>query len=312
MRQITMIVLGLGLALGAAAMVSVLQSGIMASNSAEAAAASASSPATPNGPDEVLVAVLSRDLPSGHRITPDDLSVEVVDASDDIKGVVRTPLAVVGRVLIASGVKGELLRSTNLARPGTGASIAAQLQPGDRAATVTLKDVGAKVILYPGAQVDVLATMQIIDARNQRRTATRTILEDRRVLAVDDEIAGGESAVIDDDGRRRPVARSITVTLAVRPGEVEKLELASEQGTIGLVLRPMEGDVSSATSVATAETMFGESKPRNSSRDSGESSKSPVVIPQGLDADWWDMVVIRRGKSEDHRFDSDPVDEDDN
>ena len=72
------------------------------------------------------------------------------------------------------------------------------------------------------------------------------------------------------------------------------------------------GDVSSATSVATAETMFGESKPRNSSRDSGESSKSPVVIPQGLDADWWDMVVIRRGKSEDHRFDSDPVDEDDN
>ena len=158
MRQLTMIVLGLGLAFGAAAMVSVLQSGIMASNSAEAAAASASSPVTPSGPDEVLVAVLSRDLPSGHRITPDDLSVEVVDASDDIKGVVRTPLAVVGRVLIASGVKGELLRITNLARPGTGASIAAQLQPGDRAATVTLKDVGAKVILYPGAQVDVLAT----------------------------------------------------------------------------------------------------------------------------------------------------------
>ena len=304
MRQITMIVLGLGLALGAAVLVSVLQSGLVASNSAQAAAASASAPSAASGPDEVLVAVLARDLQSGHRITPDDLSVEVVDASADLNGVVRTPLAVVGRVLIASGIKGELLRAMNLARPGTGASIAAQLQPGDRAATVTLRDVGAKVILYPGAKVDVLATMQLLDGRNQRRTATRTILQDRRVLAVDDEIAGGEVAAIDDDGRRRPVARSITVTLAVRPGEVEKLELASEQGTIGLVLRPMEGDVSVANSVATAETMFGESKPRNSLRAEKDPTALNPVTPQGLDADWWDMVVIRGGKSEDHRFDS--------
>ncbi|MAC19895.1 MAG: Flp pilus assembly protein CpaB [Phycisphaerae bacterium] len=304
MRQITMIVLGLGLALGAAALVSVLQSGLVAANSAEAAAASASAPSSASGPDEVLVAVLARDLQSGHRITPDDLSVEVVDASADLNGVVRTPLAVVGRVLIASGVKGELLRTMNLARPGTGASIAAQLQPGDRAATVTLRDVGAKVILYPGAKVDVLATMQLLDGRNQRRTATRTILQDRRVLAVDDEIAGGEVAAIDDDGRRRPVARSITVTLAVRPGEVEKLELASEQGTIGLVLRPMEGDVSAANSVATAETMFGESKARNAPRIQDDSAVLAPAPPQGLDADWWDMVVIRGGKSEGHRFDS--------
>ena len=108
------------------------------------------------------------------------------------------------------------------------------------------------------------------------------------------------------------MARSITVTLAVRPGEVEKLELASERGTIGLVLRPMEGDVSSASTVATAETMFGESTPRNSSRDNGESAKPQMVFTQGLDADWWDMIVIRRGKSEDHRFDSDPADADDN
>jgi len=285
-------------------LVSVLQSGLVAANSAEAAAASASAPSSASGPDEVLVAVLARDLQSGHRITPDDLSVEVVDASADLNGVVRTPLAVVGRVLIASGVKGELLRTMNLARPGTGASIAAQLQPGDRAATVTLRDVGAKVILYPGAKVDVLATMQLLDGRNQRRTATRTILQDRRVLAVDDEIAGGEVAAIDDDGRRRPVARSITVTLAVRPGEVEKLELASEQGTIGLVLRPMEGDVSAANSVATAETMFGESKARNAPRIQDDSAVLAPAPPQGLDADWWDMVVIRGGKSEGHRFDS--------
>ena len=310
MRQLTMIVLGLGLALGAAAVVSVLQSGFVASNSAEAAASSSSTPEPQRGPNEVLVAVLARDLPAGHRITPEDLIVEAVPTTLSVKDVVRTPLEVVGRVLISSGVEGELLRTTNLARPGTGASIAAQLRSQDRAATVTLKDVGTKVILYPGAQVDVLATMQVIDARGQRRTATRTILEDRLVLAVDDEIAGGETAAIDDDGRRRPPARSITVTLAVRPGEVEQLELASELGAIGLVLRSLEDGDAAASTVATPETLFGEDRTRTPTPRRTEGDPPASNQASGLDADWWEVVVVRPGKSEQHRFEStDPGEE---
>ena len=222
---------------------------------------------------------------------------------------VKNALEVVGRVLIASGVEGELLRTTNLARPGTGASIAAQLRSEDRAATVTLKDVGTKVILYPGAQVDVLATMQVIDARGQRRTATRTILENRRVLAVDDEIAGGESSAIDDDGRRRPPARSITVTLAVRPGEVEQLALASELGAIGLVLRSLEDGDAAASTVATPETLFGEDRSRASAPRRTEGDPPANSSPSGLDADWWEVVVVRPGKSEQHRFESTDSDE---
>ena len=308
MRQVTIIVLGLGLAFAAAALVSVLQSGLMASSSAEAAGStSAAAPVSPSGPDEVLVVVLARDLPAGHRLTPEDLSVDIIPADSKVKGVVETPLAVVGQVLTVAGVKGELLRNANLARPGTGASIAAQLGPNDRAATVTLKDVGSKVILYPGARVDVLATLDVPDGQRQRTTSTGIILEDRRVLAVDDEIAGGGGGVvIGDDGRRRPAARSITVTLAVQPGEVEKLALASEQGTIGLVLRPMEDGRAGAGPMVTPETIFGNAGWKGS-RSNGSVSPAQPASPR---PSWWEIVVIRDGKEEQHRFPDEPVDQD--
>ncbi len=305
MRQVTIIVLGLGLAFAAAALVSILQSGLMASSSAEAAGSTSSAaPISPSGPDEVLVAVLSRDLPAGHRLTPEDLSVEIVAADANLKDVVETPLAVVGQVLTVAGVKGELLRGTNLARPGTGASIAAQLGPNDRAATVTLKNVGSKVILYPGARVDVLATIGVPDGQRQRQTSTGVILEDRRVLAVDDEIAGGSGTVIGDDGRRRAAARSITVTLAVRPGEVEKLTLAGEQGVIGLVLRPMEDGRAASGSLVTSETIFG--KPDRPRRPSAVSTPQ---APSAFDsAPWWEITVIRDGESRKHLFPDRDVD----
>ncbi|MEC8319976.1 MAG: Flp pilus assembly protein CpaB [Planctomycetota bacterium] len=297
MRQLTIIVIGLGLAFAAAAMVSVLQSGLSTSPSADASSGRIS----PSGPDERIVAVLARDLPAGHRLVAEDLSVEVVPAEEGLADVVETPRTVVGRVLIASGVKGEILRRTNLALPGTGASIAAQLEPGDRAATVTLSDVGSKVILYPGARVDVLATMQVLDDSRQRRTYTGVILEDRRVLAVDDEIAGGGSTIIEDDGRRRTASRTITVTLAVRPGEIERLELASEQGTIGLVLRPMEDAGSGAGPGVSPETLFGGQATSRRTRPSAPSSARPATPTPEL-PDWWEVVVVRDGKEEPHRF----------
>lgn len=310
MRQVTFIVLGLGLAFAAAALVSVLQSGLMASSSAEAAGSASSAAAvSPSGPDEVLVVVLARDLPAGHRLTPDDLSVDIIPAASKLKDVVETPLAVVGQVLTVAGVKGELLRGTNLARPGTGASIAAQLGPGDRAATVTLRDVGSKVILYPGARVDVLATLDVPDGQRQRTTSTGIILEDRRVLAVDDEIAGGggNGVLIGDDGRRRPVARTITVTLAVRPGEVEKLALASERGTIGLVLRPMEDGRAGAGSMVTPGTIFGDAGWNGGRSNTVPAGQSPSSSSR---PSWWEIVVIRDGEVEQHRFPDEPVGQD--
>ena len=74
----------------------------------------AAAPVSPSGPDEVLVVVLARDLPAGHRLTPDDLSVDIIPADSKVKGIVETPLEVVGQVLTVAGVKGELLRSVNL------------------------------------------------------------------------------------------------------------------------------------------------------------------------------------------------------
>lgn len=301
MRQLTVLMLGLGLALAAAALVTSLQpQGPRAMASARPLAA---------GPDEVLVVVCARDLPAGHRLASDDLYMAAVPAKSDLKDALRSIPTAVGRVLIAGGAKDGLLRSSDLARPGTGASIASQLNAEERAATVTLRDVGSKVILYPGARVDVIATMQVPAERGTRQTITRTILERRRVLAVDDEIAGAEVQVDPADGRRRPTPRSITVTLAVAPGEVERLELASEQGTIGLVLLPMTADSGAAiTTGATPQSLFGLVPETPSSTTEPRSVTTPrqVEAPESREPARWEVEVVRENGVDRRSF---PVEE---
>ncbi|MBU3728787.1 MAG: Flp pilus assembly protein CpaB, partial [Phycisphaerales bacterium] len=173
--------------------------------------------------------------------------------------VIATRALAVGRTVSVPLAKGQALRTTDLVVAGSGASIASQLEPGMRAITVSLRDSGPEVVLYPGARVDMLATLER-PARvgDQRESVTLTLLEGVRVLAVNDEAVGAKSPA-EAAGDRRAASRKLTVALAVTPEQAAQVELASARGTIGIALRPdQERVTSSASGVSvTARSILG-------------------------------------------------------
>lgn len=109
---------------------------------------------------------------------------------------------------------------------GQGASIAALLPEGMRAASVRINDVsGVAGFVQPNDSVDVLITRTLPGEANQQ--VTDVLLQNIRVIAIDQEAKNA-------DGTPK-VGRS--ATLEVNPTDAQKLALAQEVGSLSLVLR---------------------------------------------------------------------------
>ncbi len=125
---------------------------------------------------------------------------------------------------------------------GKGNEVVARLDPGERA--VSIKVNAAAMVagfIAPGSHVDVILTYKkrvvisddspAVDelvSRNIDKIASETILENVRVLAIDQKTARGS-----DD----KIKVGKTVTLAVPIRDAEKLALAAEMGDITLAMR---------------------------------------------------------------------------
>ena len=275
------------------------------------------SPATDgNAPRGAAATVLkaARDLPMGHRLTEADL--EQVDMASRPVGetLVSSRALAVGRTTSVALVKGQALRTGDLVDAGSGASIAGQLPAGMRAITVSLRDTGPEVALYPGALVDMLATLERPGrSADQRDTVTVTLLEGVRVLAVNDEAVGVKAAA-EAPGDRRFASRKLTVTLAVTPEQAAQVELASTRGTVGISLRPegdrsaIEGSPASATarsilglpepSVGTAQAAAAPAQEPASAAPATPTPTTPVA-PRGP---VWQVTVMRGDSTTTHDF----------
>ena len=111
---------------------------------------------------------------------------------------------------------------------GEGASIAALLPEGMRAASVRINDVsGVAGFVQPNDSVDVLITRQLPGETNANTQVTDVLLQNVRVIAIDQEAKNA-------DGSPK-VAK--TATLEVNPIDSQKLALAQQVGDLSLVLR---------------------------------------------------------------------------
>ena len=203
-----------------------------------------------SGQSEMIVT--SRDLAAGTQIIAEDLAA--VPAKGNVKNGISSRSALVGRTLVVPMQKGQMFREEDLIQQGSGAMIASQLPAGFRAITVVLHDTSPGVVLYPGALVDLLATMEMPAAGNApKETITRTVLERIRVLAVNDEAVGikpNETTA----NERRVNQRRLSVTLAVTPEQAAQVELASVRGTIGITLRSDADKFNDPNNFAVATT----------------------------------------------------------
>ena len=128
--------------------------------------------------------------------------------------------------LLPIGVNEPIL-AAKISGAGQGASIAALLPDGMRAASVAINDVsGVAGFVQPNDSVDVLVTRSLPGATGNTQV-TDVLLQNVRVIAIDQQ---SKTA----DGSPK-VAK--TATLEVNPLDSQKLALAQTIGTLSLVLR---------------------------------------------------------------------------
>ena len=138
------------------------------------------------------------------------------------------------RVALMPIAVNEPILASKISGAGQGASIAALLPPGKRAAAVRINDVsGVAGFVQPNDSVDVLVTREITNAGGNTPQVTDILLQNARVIAIDQQAKNA-------DGTPK-IAK--TATLEVNALDAQKLALAQEVGSLSLVLRkPGEAD----------------------------------------------------------------------
>lgn len=178
-------------------------------------------------PDGVTVVVAAVQIPFGHRIEEADVRTVVMPKEVIPAGSFKATEEVVGQVATQTMYPGEPLLEGRMREHLGGSTLAAVINPGNRAVTVRVNDVvGVAGFLLPGNRVDVLATR-----KDRQGVEAETLLQDVRVLAVDQTAS--------PDKNQPVIVRA--VTLELNPEQAESLVKATQEGTVQLALRnPLE------------------------------------------------------------------------
>jgi pilus assembly protein CpaB len=175
------------------------------------------------------VAVAAVPLAYGMDITPDKIRFADFPNNSLPAGAFTNAAQLTGKkhvALMPIGINEPIL-SAKISGEGQGASIAALLPEGMRAASVRINDVsGVSGFVQPNDSVDVLITRTIAGGTGSVQM-TDVLLQNARVIAIDQEAKNS-------DGSPK-VAK--TATLEVTPLDAQKLALAQEAGSLSLVLR---------------------------------------------------------------------------
>lgn len=194
----------------------------------------------PVAASKTQVLVAKRDLMIGERITTDSLGwqdwPDTGTTSIAFFVQAKTPDALKtfeNAIVRQEMVSGEPVTDKKIVAVGaTTSSMAALLTPGMRATAVTITpDSSVAGFVLPNDRVDVVLTREIqIQANGQTRaqTISSTILENVRVLAIDQAVAQTKD--------QKAMAGS-TATMELIATDAEKLRLADKLGDISLMLR---------------------------------------------------------------------------
>ena len=145
------------------------------------------------------------------------------------------------RVVLTAIDPNEPVLSSKITGPGQRATLSATLQDGMRAFTIRVNDVeGVAGFVLPGDRVDVALTRQK-DANGKDRSSTDIVLQNMRVLAIDQ--------IADERNDKPAVVKA--VTLEVDTAGAQKLSLAASVGTLSLMLRRAGESALEATRVIT-------------------------------------------------------------
>jgi pilus assembly protein CpaB len=176
-----------------------------------------------------FVAVAARNLPTGARITEDDVKLVAWPARSPVPGAFSDVKPVLERGLVAAIAENEPFTEIKLAPLGSGAGLPPSIPPGMRAMSVRVDEViGVAGFVVPGTRVDLVVTLR--GAGQTEESMSRTVASNVLVLTAGTKFDQEQAK----DGKAQP---STVVTLAVSPSDAERVALAASEGKISLALR---------------------------------------------------------------------------
>jgi pilus assembly protein CpaB len=188
--------------------------------------------------EEPAVRVLAarRDMAVGERVGAADLywqtwPDEALSPGYIVEDRGQSAQDLAGSVVRASIGQGEPITGRKLVQPGDAGFMAAVLSPGMRAVAVPISaETGAGGFILPNDRVDVIVSYEqdVEGGRGGRNFVARTIVENARVLAIDQTYGEGEETVIGE-----------TATLELSPDQARAVSLAVARGEVSLVLRSL-------------------------------------------------------------------------
>lgn len=189
---------------------------------------------------DVLVAAHS--LPAGTLMKDEDFAKKAIPSADVPKGAMTdtpdTRASLRGALLRHYLDAGAMLMAGDVLNPRDRGFLAAVLAPGSRAISVGVDAItGDGGLIWPGDRVDMILTQELDqkELSAAKRFVSETVMNDVRVVAVDQSIAQGAIAG-EATGK---LAR--TVTLEVTPQQAERAALAERLGKITLAIRAVDG-----------------------------------------------------------------------
>lgn len=192
-------------------------------------------------PEMVTIPLAAVDLQPGRKLTlndiaPQRMTMEQFKKSDFRKlTFLSNTQQIQGRSLRKAVQAGRPFDPGDFFPDGGGPDIAEQLQPGYRAVTVPIENIGAvNGFAAPGSVVDVLFRAKPEGTRPQ---VTLTLLERIEVLAFNVNVVSGNR---NDPSTNAP--NGTTVTLAVTPQQAKILKVVEGRGDLSLTLRNPKDD----------------------------------------------------------------------
>jgi len=174
------------------------------------------------------------------------------ETTDGGEGEARDTIAdIEGAAVRISMIAGETILSSKLFHRGDAGFLSGVLAPGMRAVTVSVNpETGAAGFVLPGDHVDLVVVFDVLDTdeitgETTNRTISETILEDIRVLAIDQAVASRAEPGEEGEGAETVADLAETVTLEVTPNEAQAVAVAVSMGSLRLMLRSaIEGELS--------------------------------------------------------------------
>jgi pilus assembly protein CpaB len=242
-------------------------------------ASGAPGPVAIAAPSKTQLLVAKRDLMVGERITPDSLgwqdwpdsgttSVAFFVQSKNPDAIKSFENGVVRQEMVG----GEPVTDKKIVAVGAAtSSMAALLTPGMRATSVIITpESGVAGFVLPNDRVDIILTRELqVQANGQTRaqTVASTILENVRVLAIDQSVAQAKD--------QKAIAGS-TATVELTSVDVEKLRLADKLGDISLMLRGY-ADAAGPTLARTDSPVMSQPLPDAPARGAAQSTAPPTA-----------------------------------